>query len=120
MKNNTIKIGVALVLVFFLVTLADLVPFWMPKMNEMMLLLIVSVLLLVWASFVMFEQVADEREAVHRMDAGRIAYLSGIGVLTLALIVQGFSHTIDPWISISLCTMVLSKLAARLYFDTYR
>ena len=120
MKNNTIKIIVALVLVFFLATLADLIPFWMPKMNEMMVLLIVSVLLLVWAAFVMFEQVGDEREVVHRMDAGRIAYLAGIAVLTLGLIVQGFAHAIDPWISIALGTMVVSKLCARLFFDMYR
>jgi hypothetical protein len=120
MKNNIIKIGVALVLVFFLATLADLVPFWMPQMNEMMLLLIVSVLLLVWVGFVMFEQVGDEREAVHRMNAGRIAYLSGIGVLTLGLVVQGFNHSIDPWIAVSLAVMVVSKLSAYLYASIFQ
>lgn len=119
MKNNTIKIGVALVLVFFLATLADLVPFWMPKMNEMILLLIVSVLLLVWVGFVMFEQVGDEREAVHRMNAGRVAYLSGIGVLTLGLIVQGFHHAIDPWVVTALAVMVVSKLSAYLYASKF-
>ena len=120
MKNNTIKIAVALVLVFFLATLADLIPFWMPKMNEMMALLVVSVLMLVWAGFVMFEQVTDEREAVHRMNAGRVAYLSGIGVLTVALVVQGFSHAIDPWITGALATMVVSKLGAHLYASKYQ
>ena len=119
MKNNTIKIGVALVLVFFLATLADLVPFWMTKMNEMILLLIVSVLLLVWVGFVMFEQVGDEREVVHRMNAGRVAYLSGIGVLTLGLIVQGFHHAIDPWVAIALAVMVVSKLSAYLYASKF-
>ncbi len=84
-------------------------------MNEMVVLLIVSVLLLVWASFVMFEQVGDEREAVHRMNAGRVAYLCGIGVLTLGLVVQGFAHTIDPWITVALAVMVVSKLSAYLY-----
>lgn len=106
-------------LVFFLATLADLVPFWMPKMNEMILLLIVSVLLLVWVGFVMFEQVGDEREAVHRMNAGRVAYLSGIGVLTLGLIVQGFHHAIDPWVVTALAVMVVSKLSAYLYASKF-
>ena len=120
MKNNYIHITIALVLVFFLATLADLVPFWMPKMDAMMALLVVSVLMLVFASFVMFEIVQDEREAIHRMNAGRIAYLSGIGTLTLALIVQGFAHAIDPWIAGTLAVMVIAKLVARLFTDTYQ
>ena len=120
MKNNYIHITIALVLVFFLATLADLVPFWMPKMDAMMALLAVSVMMLVFASFVMFESVQDEREAVHRMNAGRVAYLSGIGTLPIALIVQGFAHAIDPWIAATLGVMVIAKLAARLFADTYQ
>ena len=120
MKNNYIDISVALVLVFFLATLSDLVPFWMPKMNAMMALLAVSVLMLVFASFIMFENVQDEREAVHRMHAGRIAYLLGIGTLTIALIVQGFAHAIDPWICVTLAVMVISKIVSRIFADTYQ
>ena len=120
MKNNYIHVTVALVLVFFLATLSDFVPFWMPKMNAMLVLLIVSVLLLIWVGFVMSENVQDEREVVHRMNAGRVAYLSGIGTLTIALIVQGFAHAIDPWVALTLGVMVLSKLGAQIYFDRNR
>jgi hypothetical protein len=51
------------------------------------------------------------------MHAGRTAYLSGIAVLLLALIVQGFAHAIDPWIMLALGVMVVAKLGARLFFD---
>lgn len=117
MKNKSIQIFVALLIVFFLLALGDYLPFWMPNMNEMIVLLVVTLCMLAWASFVMFEKAIDEREVMLRMHAGRIAYLSGIGVLLVALIVQGFAHAIDPWVMLTLGTMVVTKLGARLYFD---
>lgn len=117
MNKNYLHIIVAAVLTFFLLTLADLVPFWMPMMGEMTALLLVVILLLVWAGFVMQETAHDEREVVLKMKSGRVAYLSGLGVLMLALIVQGFAHAIDPWIAIALAVMVVSKLVSRLYLE---
>jgi hypothetical protein len=115
MNKNHLHILVAVVLAFFLLTLADLIPFWMPMMGEMIALLIVSLLMLVWAGFVMKETAHDEREVLLKMKSGRIAYLSGLGVLMVALIVQGFTHAIDPWIAVALAVMVLAKLFTRLY-----
>ncbi len=117
MKNNTLQIVVACVLVFFLLALGDFLPFWMPNMDEMILLLVVTLLMLVWSGFVMYEKAIDEREVMLRMHAGRVAYLSGIGVLLIALIVQGFNHAIDPWIMLALGVMVVMKLGSRLYLD---
>lgn len=115
MNKNYLHIIVAGVLAFFLLALADLIPFWMPMMGEMIALLVVSVLMLIWVGFVMKEVAHDEREVLLKMKSGRIAYLSGLGVLMFALIVQGFAHAIDPWIAIALAVMVLAKLFARLY-----
>jgi hypothetical protein len=115
MNKNYLHSGVAIVLAFFLLTLADLVPFWMPMMGEMTALLLVVILLLVWAGFVMQETAHDEREVLLKMKSGRVAYLSGLGVLMVALIVQGFEHAIDPWIAIALAVMVVAKLVTRLY-----
>jgi hypothetical protein len=100
-----------------LVALADLLPFWMPNMGEMFALTCASGLLIVWAGFVMFEKAGDERETSHRMHAGRVAYLSGLAVLTVGLVVQGFQHAIDPWIAFALSAMVLSKLVARTWLE---
>jgi hypothetical protein len=117
MNNRYLHIVVALVLGFFLLALADLLPFWMPNMNEMIVLLLVTVLTLLWGAFIMLEQAVDEREVMLRMHAGRVAYLSGIGVLIIALVVEGLSHAIDPWIPVALGVMVLTKLGARLFLD---
>ncbi len=115
MNKNYLHSGVAIVLAFFLLTLADLVPFWMPMMGEMTALLLVVILLLVWAGFVMQETAHDEREVLLKMKSGRVAYLSGLGVLMVALVVQGFVHAIDPWIAVALAVMVVAKLFTRLY-----
>ena len=117
MKNNLFHIVTAAALVIVLVLLTDPFMYWMPPMAAMGALLCAAVLLLLWSGFVMYENATDEREAMHRMNAGRVAYLSGVAVLTVALIVQGLSHQSDPWIAGALAVMVLSKLGARLFFE---
>ena len=110
---------IAVILVVVLILLTD--PFMniMPPMAAMGALLCAAILLVMWSGFVMYESAADEREAMHRMNAGRVAYLSGVAVLTVALIVQGLSHQSDPWIAGALAIMVLSKLAARIFYDSH-
>lgn len=119
MKNNMTQLSIALALVLCLGLLIDPFMLWMPDMMEMTLLLCTTVLLCIWIGFVMREKARDERELMHRMHAGRIAYLSGVGVLTLALVVQGLAHTLDPWIAVALSVMVLAKLGAHFYADTH-
>jgi len=119
MANKFSYIGTAVVLVALLVLLSDPFMLWMPMGAQLTVLLGAAVLVCVWTGFVLYERANDEREALHTMHAGRVAYLSGIAVLTLALIVQGLNHAIDPWISAALGTMVVAKLAARLYAESW-
>jgi len=78
---------------------------------------VAAALLAVFAGAVIAEKGGDEREVQHRMHAGRAAFLSGIALLTLALLYQGFTHAIDPWVPLTLFVMVLAKLSARWYSD---
>lgn len=120
MNNNLIHIILAIVLIVLLILLSDTFMFWMPPLAAMLVILLVAVVMCVWAGFVMKEGAGDEREKIHRMDAGRIAYLSGSAILTIALVVQGIKHEIDPWITLALGVMVVSKLVSRIYFEKYR
>jgi hypothetical protein len=115
----TFEYIVATVLLILLVLLGNPFMFWMPSMLTMCLLLIATLLVLVYAGFVLKEKGGDERELQHRMLAGRAAYLTGIGVLALALLVQGLSHQIDPWIPGALALMVLAKIVARIWSNKY-
>jgi hypothetical protein len=112
MKNN-FSLTVAVLLAVSLLLLTDPFMLWMPPMAAMGALLVAAVLLAVWVGFVIRETAADEREALHRMNAGRAGYLAGLAVLTCALVVQGLSHHIDPWIAGALIAMVFAKLIVR-------
>ena len=120
MANNFFHILIALVLIAALALLTDPFMVWMPAPEQMMVLLAAAIFAALWAGFVAYEKSRDERELTHTMQAGRIAYLAGIAVLTLALIVQGLAHAIDPWICVALGAMVAAKLGARIYYDRYR
>ena len=117
MNKRIVHIVVALLVSFLLLVVAGVVPFWMPMMDQLIVLVLVAVLLTLWAAFVMLEGAGDEREVVLKMQAGRIAYLSGIGVLSVALVYQGVHQAIDPWIAVALIAMVIAKLIARWYTE---
>lgn len=120
MKNNILPIIIAIFLVIALFLLSDPFMIWMPDFAVLCLLVLAAALLLIWAGFVLRERAVDEREALHRMNAGRAAYLAGLAVLTVGLVVQGLSYGVDPWLSLGLGVMVVVKLVARLYFDRHR
>ena len=121
MKNNILHIVVAFLLIGLLVLLTDPFMYWMPPMAAMSILVGIAVLLCVWAAFVMYEKAEDEREALHRMQTDRIAYLAGVAVLASGLLWQGFFvHHIDVWVACALGVMVLAKLFVGLYLSTYR
>ncbi|MBY0310268.1 hypothetical protein K2Q16_03935 [Patescibacteria group bacterium] len=117
MNKSFVHTGVALLIGFFLLVIADLVPFWMPMMGELVALVCVTVLLLLWASFMLYETAVDEREVQLKTQSGRVAYLAGLAILLVALISQSLSHTIDPWIPAAIATMVLVKHFTRLYLE---
>ena len=104
---------IAVALVFLLALLTDPFMVWMPTPTQMVVVLVAAILAVVYAGFVLKEKAADERDAVHRMLAGRAAFLTSIAVLTIALIVQALSHGIDPWIPAALALTIIAKLVAR-------
>ncbi len=117
MSKKIITGILAVVVVFFLIVLADLVPFWMPMMGELVVLAVVTTTLLVFLAFVLTEEASDEREVVLTMRSGRIAYVAGVVTLLCALVLQVMEHAVDPWVPIALAVMVASKVGARWYID---
>lgn len=72
---------------------------------------------IIFAGFLWREHSGDEREERHRLTAGRIGFLAGIGFLVVGIIVQTVHYTLDPWLVLTLAGMVVSKLGARLYTE---
>jgi hypothetical protein len=117
MKNNFIQIFFVVIVIALLLLLTDSIMYFMPPLALVTVVFMVVIGLGAWAGFIIKEEAADEREAAHRMLSGRIAYLAGLAVLTVGLVVQGFQHSVDPWVAGALGAMVVSKLVARMYLN---
>jgi hypothetical protein len=119
MKNNLkIEILVSLVLVLLTILVLNPFHFWMPNMMHMIILALTLASFAFFAIFILREKIRDEREVAHRMLSGRVAFITGSTLLTVAIVVQALQDTVDGWLVIVLVSMVISKLATRIYSDT--
>lgn len=117
MRNKFIETAVMVCLIILSIFLLNPFHFWMPDMMVILLLAVTLGLFGIFASFILREGMVDERDGLHRTLAGRNAFLAGAGVLTLAILVQGYNHEVDPWLVIALVTMILVKILTRSWSD---
>ena len=119
MKNNFLQeVVVSLVLIILLVLLLNPFNFWMPTNVLIIMLVGLMVVFAMFTSFVWREDAKDEREVLHRMFSGRVAYLIGTGTLVLGIIIQCFWHQLDPWLVVTLGLMILAKILGIAYSKT--
>lgn len=104
-------------LVIFLVWFVNPFGFWMTDAFHMTLLGLIVTLFAIFAMFLWKELVVDEREQLHRFIGTRFAYTAGGVLLLIGIIVQAFSHKIDPWLPLVLTGMVLAKILGRYYAE---
>lgn len=117
MKNNLKETIVTISLIAIAVLLLNPFHFWMPDMMVICMLAIALGLFGIFASFILRETVIDEREGQHRTLAGRNAFLAGSGILTLGIVMQGYTHTVDPWLVVALIVMIVVKIGTRIWSD---
>ena len=86
-------------------------------MIVMGILAILLVLFGIFASFILKEKAFDERDDVNRSLAGRNAFLAGSAILMLGIVIQGYSHKIDPWLVVALIVMIVIKIVTRFWSD---
>lgn len=117
MKNNLSEIFTTLLLILIAVLLLNPFDFWMPDMMVVGMLVLTLVLFGIFASFILREKTVDERDAVHETLAGRNAFLAGSALLILGIVVEGYTHTVDPWLVVTLVVMIVAKIATRIWSD---
>jgi hypothetical protein len=117
MKNNLKETIVTIALIAVAILLLNPFHFWMPDMMVMSMLAITLALFGIFASFILRERSIDEREYQHKSLAGRNAFLAGSGILTLGIVMQGYTHAVDPWLVFTLIGMVAVKLITRHWSD---
>jgi hypothetical protein len=115
-KDNLIEVILGfLVIALLLLLINPSEVIWMPDMFAMLLVAALLIISSLYLGFLWRERVVDEREALHRLHAGRNAYLVGIAVLVIGVAYQSYSHELDPWLAVTLGTMLLGKIVAIWY-----
>jgi len=117
MKNKYFSTENIIAIALLVLTVALLNPFgwWMPDMMVTGILVALFVGFSLFAGLIWKENARDERETLHRMFAGRVAFLAGVAVLLVGISVQGISHSVDPWLVGALGAMMLAKIFGLLY-----
>jgi len=119
MKNSSVQETLlSLALIILLIFFINPFNFWMPDSMEMLMLFAMLFVFAVFTSFVWKENPKDEREALHRMLAGRYAFLAGSIVLVIGMTIEVFKHSLDVWLPLALGAMILAKIVASIYGKT--
>lgn len=108
------SIAEILVSIAFIVLLAlKLDPFdlFMPNKIQMSVLALLVAAAGLYAGILFRQKARDEREALHLYRASRFAYVAGVALLVLAIVVQSFRGGADRWLFYILAGMVIVKLA---------
>lgn len=118
MKKNKFhcsELIISLILLTLVVFLLNPFYWWMPSKVVMTISVILVLVFSLYSVFVWREQAKDEREALHTMFAGKIAFLAGVATLVLAIIIEAYNHDVDKWLVITLAVMVLAKVFGLIY-----
>jgi len=116
-KNTYIQVVSAVVVLALSALLLNPFHFWMPGMTQMAMLGGLLIAFAVLSVFLLQEHAHDEREATHRMLAGRVAFFIGSLILVIGIAVESMHGTPNVWLVLSLAGMILGKVAARFYSD---
>ena len=111
---------IAAVLVISLIAVSDPYMFLIPGMAEMVVLVFIAALVAGYAGLVLAEKPEDEREDAHRAFAARAGFITGIAILTAALLYQGFNHMLDSWVAVALGAMIVAKVFGRAWANYHR
>lgn len=112
-KNNSsqnwqeVVISIILLILMFIVINPG--KLWMPTVLQICLNLGLLIVFSLFSLFIWKENAHDEREQLHRLIAGRIAFIAGASVITIGIIIQGIHQSVDPWLPATLGVMVIAK-----------
>ncbi len=115
MRNIKGEVMIAIGMLVLLFVLFNPWSLFMPGYVAMSLLVAITALFIIFAAFLWKESDGDERENFHRLFADRMAYLTGSGVLILAMVAGELAHVIDPWLIFALAAMIVAKVLALIY-----
>ena len=119
LKEHVGEVVTITAFIVVLILLLNPFGFWMPDALTYMMIAGVVIIFALFAGFVLKDSARDEREVAHKMVSGRIGYVAGVGVLVLAIALEGISQLrVDPWLIIALGSMVLARVLGAWYVES--
>lgn len=116
MKNKFIgELTLLAALIGLLLFFLNPVLIFLPRPMHPFMIPLLIILFIIFAAMLWKERPTDEREQLHTLIASRFAYFAGVTVLTIAIIIQHAQRSIDPWLIIAICIMLLAKIIGLLY-----
>lgn len=106
---------ISIVLLVLAVLLLNPFKWFMPSSMVMTIIVGLAVAFILFSTFIWKEKARDERELLHRTASGRIAFLSGVLVLVIGVIVEGLKHEVDIWLVLALTVMIMAKVITSIY-----
>jgi len=103
------ELSIVALLLLLIIFLLNPFHFWMP---DMMVMAAVASLVIIFGLYTVLlwrEQPHDERESMHQLRAGRLAFFVGTLTLLFGMSVQILRSTLDPWLPLTLGAMVVMK-----------
>jgi heme A synthase len=116
-KDNSFlsEIVISLIMAVFLILLGNPLSANMSKSMHMAVILGLSLIFILFASFIWKEKVKDEREIMHRYIASRFAYITAVVLMTVGVIAKSLQHEYDRWLIFTLLFVVLAKVIGLIY-----
>lgn len=116
MKNKFIgEAIISIILIALLAFFLNPLELMMPASMHMIMIPLLLVLFAVLTGVLWKETPGDEREQLHKFISSRFAYFAGITTLVVGIVVQSFQNAIDPWLIVTICVVLLAKIAGLIY-----
>ncbi|MCR4280697.1 MAG: hypothetical protein NUV82_04755 [Candidatus Komeilibacteria bacterium] len=115
MKINFLSLLLPIFLILLAIIAFNPWDMWMPEGMVLVLIIALIVVFAAYAGLVWRERPQDERDELHRLRAGRVAFVAGLLILVVGIIYQTFSHAVDIWLVLTMIVMIVAKSLTRLH-----
>lgn len=118
MRINYIpELTISTILIILLIICLNPLNLLMPSPFVKMLVVLVILIFGIFTAVIWKEKSKDERESLHKAQAGHFAFLIGSFILIIGIAIQELNHKLDPWLIYGLVGMLVGKIIFRIYLE---
>ncbi len=116
MKENFLgEIAISAVLIGILAFFLEPLNLMMPDIMHPVMVPVLAIVFVILAASLWKENRGDERVEYHKFISSRFAYFAAVATLVVAIIFQTLRSELDPWLVVTVCILLLAKIAGIIY-----